>query len=131
MKKLFSLILFISIPLLIKAQQSPEDFELSAMKSFISALNKTEKVRLSNMIFYPIKVTIKNKVIVLRNNKDFIFNYERIFTKTFKSEIERDLSWQNLLFDSKDGSWGLGVGQLWFTDYGKKGVLCSAVNTVW
>ncbi|MFD0942081.1 hypothetical protein [Pedobacter boryungensis] len=130
-QKLLPLILLICVPIWLKAQDSPEDFELKGMKSFIAALNKNEKVRLSNMTHYPIKVTIKKKIVTLKNNKDFITYYDRVFTKAFKSEIERDLSWENLLSDPKDGSWGIGVGQLWFTDYGKRGVLCSAINNVW
>ncbi|MFI5452267.1 hypothetical protein ACHMWN_08930 [Pedobacter sp. UC225_61] len=131
MKKLLPLILFIWAPILLKAQDSPADFELKAMKLFIATLTKNDKVRLSNMVHYPIGVTIKNKIMMLRNNKEFLTYYDRIFTKTFKSEIERDLSWQDLLLDPDDGSWGTGVGQLWFTDYGKRGVLCSAINNVW
>lgn len=101
------------------------------MRKVKNSILKGDKQWLAKNISYPIKVHINiNKLVTIKSKKQLIANFDRIFHKEFKKEIE--LSYPCNMFNNYQGAM-IGDGDIWInntpnSNNSKYGFRITAIN---
>lgn len=82
---------------------------LNDIKKYASS---EDKAKISEMISYPINITVDSRTKTIYDKKDFIKNYDSIFTKHLLNTIKNQ-KYEDLIV--KDIGAGIGRGELWFS----------------
>lgn len=81
---------------------------LNNMKKYASSEDKS---KIAEMISYPINITVDSRTQTIYNKKEFIKNYDNIFTKHLLNTLKNQ-KYEDLIV--KDIGAGIGRGELWF-----------------
>lgn len=96
--------------------ENDETINKAAM-TFQQAVAKNDKQKIAKMIDFPILISFDHKEKVnIKNQKEFLKYYDRIFIPTYKEAIQNEVP--RLLFSRYDGV-ALGAGLVWFNTEGK------------
>lgn len=87
-----------------------------AAQDFLNAVASNDKEFVTEMIEYPIWVTISGTQKEIKNQDEFLAYYEKIFTDEFKTKLA--LMRPKHMFAKWSGIM-LGHGEIWFNAYGK------------
>ena len=90
----------------------------AAVEQFISdvkkAVLKGDKIWLADNLFYPLKISISEKLVLnLKNKNQFLLQYDKIFTADFKAVIGKTFSHNH--FNNYQGVM-IGDGEIWINN---------------
>lgn len=80
------------------------------MKSIKSSILANDKKWIARHVYYPLNVTINKKAVVIKNEKQLIDNFDKIFYTKFKEKIKATYACN--LFTNYQGAM-LGSGEIW------------------
>ncbi|WP_149095222.1 hypothetical protein [Paenibacillus terrae] len=89
--------------------QDPNAF-LNTFKALQKAVADNEKEKVANYIFYPLRVNDSEKALTIPNKKEFIANYDQIFTDAIREALVNQKT--DDLFVNYQGVM-VGSGELW------------------
>lgn len=85
-------------------------------QAFWQAVKSGDKMEVSKLISYPIYVNFSGKRHEIKDENEFLKNYDKVFTKAFKKKIEQGVP--HNMFVKYCGVM-LGNGEIWFGSDGK------------
>ncbi|MCT4611988.1 MAG: WG repeat-containing protein [Clostridia bacterium] len=98
----------------VKDEYVVEDFAENVKKTIF----EDDKIKLSNMIKYPITIFVDNEEYIINDKNEFIKQYDKLITKEFKDEIGKAIP-KNLICSFENGAnFGYKSKNIWFDDFG-------------
>ena len=93
-----------------------EDVIHANVLRFWEAVKAGRKQTVAGLIVYPIRVSVNGRPVKLRNAKQFVAQYDAIFSNRYRNAIAEAVP-RNMF--SKSGQIMLGRGEVWFNKEGK------------
>lgn len=87
-----------------------------AAQDFLNAVAAGDREFIAGMIEYPIQVSVSGSSVNIKNQDEFLFYYEKIFTDDYKAQLAKlrpkhmFAKWSGIM---------MGQGEVWFNAYGK------------
>jgi hypothetical protein len=127
----FQLSMLVTLPTVVGAPQTPSDSDCAGdtvdrlgsdvarrsrafLLSLRDAVKSNDKVKVANMIQYPLRIGTRKRELRVHNSAEFIENYNAIMTETIKSRILDEKS-SRCLFANFQG-FMIGDGEVWFKE---------------